>query len=188
MEPLKTCRPLTPAVTNLLGSAQVWESSQEHSNAGLMPGFNDPRGFFQSQQFHISVITSPSKPFPERADLQTEAPSAQLLRRILIQQRERCLREERDLMSKLNKCTMLSSHWQIGWILMALPLELAFSRELCSHQPCADQHISNRGTHAPSYASPPHSSLLPVSFLKGIVLLFWQKSSCPLGIHWKKEQ
>lgn len=141
-----------------------------------MPGFSDPRGFFQPQQFHISVITSPSKPFPERADLQTEAPSAQLLRRILIQQRSVCLREERDLMSKLNTCTMLSSHWQISWILMALPLELAFSRELCSHQPCADQHISNRGTHAPSYASPPHSSLLPVSFLKGIVLLFWQRN------------
>lgn len=92
-------------------------------------------------------------------------------------------------MSKLNKCSMLSSYWKNGWILMALPLELALSGEPCSHQPCADQHISNGGTRAPSHAPPPHcSSLLPVSFLKGIVLLFWQKSSRPLGIHWKSKQ
>lgn len=77
---------------------------------------------------------------------------------------------------------MLNSHWQNGWILMALPLELSLSGEPCSHQPSADQHISNRGTHTLSYTPPPHSSLLPVSFLKGTVLLFWQKSSCPLGI------
>lgn len=53
-------------------------------------------------------------------------------------------------MSKLNKCTVLSSHWQNCWILRALPLELPLPGGPCSHQPCADQHISNGGTHTPS--------------------------------------